>query len=283
MSHALEWDGRGPIQSVDSVRRPDDSEVLVAVGHVLCESASVAKALSAVGIVEQAGSLSGLSVGDPVVCATDQIASHLTLAAQQCLPISGVATSEALLMPPVAGVLKLMENIKADLGWTAIISGDGLIADLTAQVAGVSGARQVLRVHKEEVEAVDSTGNDVEESPDLLASKLAEASGPIVGIDTTAHPTEIQGLLSTLPVRSTCALHGGAGGGVSAINFYLDVHRKNIRILGNSASLTIQHLQRARAFVESGRLQRHDWPATSARANEVPNIPMDSAYTLEWA
>jgi threonine dehydrogenase-like Zn-dependent dehydrogenase len=281
MSGSLTWDGRGVVQETDGSPAPKPGQLLVAVSHCLFEPGNPARCLSALATVLHSGSSDSLPVGSTVCFATHVFANRQVVPQAQCHAISGVPTEQALLVPVIAGILRLMAALETDLGWTAVVNGEDLAARLLRQVAHSAGARQVL-VSTAGKRLAPGSDNGARDTEVPLQQVLSGIGGSVVAIDTTARPSDIQNLMSALPALNTCGLYGYSSGGVAAVNFYLDVHRKNIQIVGSSQNLQAQDLDRAQQFVRCGRVAVADMPRVPARKHDAPTPTAANPQILEW-
>lgn len=203
---------------------------------------------SAVGCVEQVGAkVQGVQVGDRVVWA-GRHAAHAVVSADAVLSVPPeLSDEEAVFFNLAAIAMQGVRKARIELGESVVVIGAGLIGLLAMQLAKLSGAVPVIAVDRDErrLPFAQIVGADVTllATDDLLSriTHHATDSGAHVVIDATGHPDAI---LLAFQMARRCGrviLLGSTRGETKSVNFYRDVHRKGLVIIGAHDSIRPRH------------------------------------------
>ena len=291
MNQVLQWNGSGLLSRVEPPVRPDAGEVLVDATHTLLEL-SPARALASTGTVRECGAGVELQPNARVVVSAPAASSALTVRARSCFVIEGAAeAASAVLIPPLAEVLRALRLGEPDLGSRVIVTGSDLRAELLLHILSWAVARSVVSVRAhdapEPVSRVDHLfrGNPSDYQM-ALALQLQQARGPVLGLDTTSQDSVIQSLLASVPSGSAIVLLEGGGSGSSPINFYRDVHSKNLRIIGcTPRSVAPEDFLKASRLLEKKRIDLDLFHAETVVASESlsPLHERNRWALLQWS
>jgi threonine dehydrogenase-like Zn-dependent dehydrogenase len=282
MLRPLLWSGKAAITHGTEVAAPRAGEVLVAITHTLCASSTPPGALTAMGRVAEVGA-GCMAVDTQVIFRCREMTSALTVPAQDCFPLQN-PRAPMLTVPLVADILRALDQAAPDLGWSGIVLGGDALARLATLVAANAGARQVV-CHSPEAAApppgatatfTDLSGTAVSS----LHHVVHRSRGPMVFFDTTGSATVLQAVLDVIPPHSALILLGNDPGDITSINFYQDVHKKSIRIVGAAGGIAAHCGERAERLVQA-RIPPADTPQFHAAVDTVP-APAAGCFVLAW-
>ena len=140
-------------------------------------------------------------------------------------------------VPPLAAAVGAWQELGLELGETAVVSGEGLLADLFCLAALWSGACPVIRLGSRN-DSIPGTrcwtvpSDDPEPALEQLASQLADAPA-VAAVELTGTAVAADILFETIPVYSRLLL-GGSGGEPLTIDYYNNIHRKGITVLARN-------------------------------------------------
>jgi len=193
---------------------------------------------SAVGVVlEIGGKVQRFKKGDRVVWA-GRHAAHAVVAEEALLPVpSELPDEEAVFARLIAIALQGVRKAQIDLGESVVVLGAGLIGLLALQLAKLSGGFPTIAVDLTEtrLEFARKVGSDFA----LLAGEnlvervgeLTEGGARIV-IEATGNPEAIPLAFKLACRMGRVVLLGSTRGETGSVNFYEDVHRKGLVIVG---------------------------------------------------
>lgn len=291
MSRALYWLGHGSPTWVEAVTSPEVGQVLLHATHTLFELQPTALALTSVARVQESAAGTSLQRQARVVVRGPDPSNVFQVLARRCTPIvESTDAAAAAILPLLAEVLCALRRAAPDLGTSVIVSGSDLRAELLLCILARGGTRSVASLRATDApepvtklgEVLRSTPGDV--SPTLVAH-LEQLRPPILVLDTTSTRSIIQSHLVSLPNRSSLVLLGGSVSGAAAVDFYRDVHRKNLRLFGTSpASVTEADSLRASRLLETKRIAPEDFrfEKVEAAAGRVPPTAGQRWVLLHW-
>jgi hypothetical protein len=287
----LQWNGSTSLAWTAPPASPRQGEVLLHATHTLLELHPEPRALVSIATVAEAGPGVELRPGSPVAVSSPTPGSFLSVDAASCTQIPAPAEPAAASVTPLlAEVLGALRCAKPDLGAEGVVAGSDLRAELLLRVLSLAGFRSVTSLRAadapEPVGAVDKVvrGSAAGEG-ETLGERLKKLQGPVCAFDTTSQGSMIQALMSAAPDRSTIVLLAGHGSGASAVNFYRDVHRKNLRLLGVAAwSASADDLRRATRLLQEKRIELDLFRFGSVQAS--PGVPWQQRHRwvlLRWS
>ena len=213
---------------------------------------------------------------------TSEIASHVVVDSQRLveLPVPVVEPLLGLLLTPVAQILAGFNRLRLDPGWNGVVVGSGFRADLLLLLAHLAGARHLTAVRSGELLGIASHLPSTHLDPVLagwqqtLADHLERRPGSVIAFDTTGTGSMVNSVLATLPERSQMALFGQSRGDEVSVDFYRDVHRKNVTLVGMEAGFPSEMISRAHSMI-SRRLLSHVEP-TVRNFEAVEGLTLDA-------
>lgn len=179
-----------------------------------------------------------LQVGD-VVASVGAHQSHVVLPANQCVKVPAeLADEKAVFFNLITIAMQAVHKLRIELGESALVLGMGPIGLFAAQLARIAGAVPVIAVDQDEsrLSLAESVGIDAAlVSDDELAAKVAElcdADGASVVIEATGSPKAVVPAFQLAATKGRVVLLGSLRGETESVNFYRDVHRKGLTIIG---------------------------------------------------
>ena len=194
---------------------------------------------SFVGEVVACGAeVSTLQVGDRVVCPAPH-ASHALVAASACLPLPDrLSDDSAAFFNLLAIAMQGLRKARIELGESVAVLGAGLIGILAMRLAQLSGGLPVIGIDldAQRLKLAGTIGADaVIVSSDRLADdlrNLLRKEGADVVIEATGAPPLAVSAFQLAAEKGRVVLLGSARGDSERVNFYRDVHRKGLHIIG---------------------------------------------------
>jgi 2-desacetyl-2-hydroxyethyl bacteriochlorophyllide A dehydrogenase len=182
--------------------------------------------------------VTGWQIGDRVASAAPH-ASHVVVEAAKCLPVpSGLADDRASFFNLAAIALQGVRKARIELGEPVAVVGAGLIGLLAAQLARLQGALPAIIADLDPARLVfaQAVGVDANLPVDdrllLELANLCDGDGAAVVIEATGHPEAILTALTMARPFGRVVLLGSTRGETSQVNFYRDVHKKGISLIG---------------------------------------------------
>ncbi len=194
---------------------------------------------SFVGLVEACGvEVSALHVGDRVACPA-QHASHALVDAEVCLPLpADLPADQAAFFNLLAIAMQGLRKARIELGESVAVLGAGLVGILAMRLAQLSGGLPVIGIDLDarRLELARRVGaDDSLIGGDRLAADLREllgSAGAEVVIEATGAPALVMTAFQAAAEKGRVILLGSARGDSERVNFYRDVHRKGLHIIG---------------------------------------------------
>lgn len=192
-----------------------------------------------VGEVAQVGSnVTGWQVGDRVATPTRHAAYVLANAADGVRIPDGLPNERAVFFEMGAIALQGVRKARIELGEPVVVIGAGLIGLLAMQWARLQGAAPVIMVDQDEqrldfaqqagADAVVMADGHLHEEIDHLCG----GQGPAVVIEATGHPAAIPTAFDLAGWCGRVILLGSTRGETEQVNFYRDVHKKGLTVIG---------------------------------------------------
>jgi L-iditol 2-dehydrogenase len=188
-----------------------------------------------------------VAVGDRVVSSGGH-ASHVVARAGRCWRVpDALPDTEAAYFNLGAIALQGVRKARIELGEPVLVVGLGLIGNLALQLARLQGAFPALGLDLDggRREIAATSGADacfdpaVPESADALAA-ATDGRGPAVVIEATGHPDAVNEALARAGHHARVVLLASTRGTTEA-NFYRDVHKKGLTVLGAHANVVPPH------------------------------------------
>ncbi len=194
---------------------------------------------SAVGRVVHVGAkVQGVQVGDRVVWA-GRHAAHAVVSADAVLPVpSELSDEEAAFFNLAAIAMQGVRKARIELGESVVVIGVGLIGLLAMQLAKLNGAIPAIAVDRDgrrlqfaQLVGADATFLSTDDLPSRITHYTTD-SGAHVVIDATGDPEAIPLAFQLARWCGRVVLLASPRGETKSVNFYRDVHRKGLVIIG---------------------------------------------------
>ncbi len=247
---------------------------------------------SFVGEVVQLGDgATNLQLGDRVACRTRH-ASHAIVDAADChkLPAS-LSDERAAFFQLLAIALQGVRKTRLEIGEGCAVLGAGLVGLLALQVARAAGAMPVI--------AIDADASRLARAKDLgadhvflagEAARLLPEAPPVV-IDATGNPAALEAACQLAAFGGRVALLGSSRGASQSFDFYRDVHKRGLTLLGAHISATYRETaapgwwtQRAEQATALKLLEQERVAAEPLVTHRFPFRDVEAAYQLlaDW-
>ena len=196
------------------------------------------------GVVSATGSRSTkVRVGESVVSRKPH-ASHVIADETDIMKIpEGLSFEEASFFALGSISLQAVRKAHIEIGESVVVLGQGLVGNLALQLAGLSGGMPLIAVDMfdNRLKISKSCGADYAFNPkrsDLIdeVMDVTDGKGADVVIEATGNPKAIQTALK-LAGRCGRVILLGSPRGISEVNFYSEVHKKGVTIIGAHESV----------------------------------------------
>ncbi|MEM2926072.1 MAG: zinc-binding alcohol dehydrogenase [Candidatus Bathyarchaeia archaeon] len=201
---------------------------------------------SNIGIVEEVGDgigIEGFKPGD-LVASPSNHASHVYPKAEECFKVpETLSPKEASFFNLGMIALQGVRKSKIELGEPAVVLGLGLIGQMASQLLRLDGALPVIAIDTldNRLMMAKRLGADYILNPSKMdaeeeVKRLTDGKGARVVIDATGYPDAIGLAFKLASMRGRVVLLGSTRG-LSTVNFYRDVHRKGLFVIGAHNSI----------------------------------------------
>jgi L-iditol 2-dehydrogenase len=183
-----------------------------------------------------------LRVGDRVVTGSNH-ASHAVARAERCWVVpDDLPPQEAVFFSLGTIALQGVRKSRVEIGEPVVVLGLGLIGNLALQLSRLQGALPVVGLDPDggRREIAHQCGADASFDPtaDATAEALLAATlgrGPAVVIEATGSPEAVNDAFVLARSHGRVVLLASTRG-VTETNFYRDIHRKGLTVLGAHAN-----------------------------------------------
>jgi L-iditol 2-dehydrogenase len=183
-----------------------------------------------------------LGVGDRVASGTSH-ASHTVARTERCWRVpEGLDPTQAVFFSLGAIALQGVRKARVEMGEAALVLGLGLIGNLALQFARLNGAFPALGLDPDagRREIARTCGADACFDPTAADTEAAlatatEERGPAVVIEATGFPEVVNEAFARAAFHARVVLLASTRG-LTEANFYRDIHKKGLSVLGAHAS-----------------------------------------------
>ncbi|MEX1018139.1 MAG: zinc-binding alcohol dehydrogenase [Litorilinea sp.] len=169
--------------------------------------------------------------------------NHAALVAvdqRNCVPVpAGLSTEDAVFYHLLTIALQGIRRARIEVGEPVAILGAGLIGLLAAQCARVNGAAPVITIEPEAKRHPYARQSGADVTIGTLGVELNQRlteetgpAGPPVVIEATGHPDAVVTAMELVAPGGRVVLLGSTRGETEQVNFYREVHRKGISVIG---------------------------------------------------
>lgn len=189
-------------------------------------------------VVAVGADVRGWQVGQRVASAAHH-ASFATEDATACQPVPDDVSDDAAAFFQLAAIaLQGVRKARIELGEPVAVIGAGLIGLLALQLARLQGGLPAISVDLDarrlafaQKVGADATLAADDNLTDALQT-VCEAAGAPVVIEATGHPEAIPTAFDLAQPGGRVVLLGSTRGETEFVNFYRDVHRKGLMVIG---------------------------------------------------
>ena len=189
-------------------------------------------------IVAVGDGVDGWQVGDRVASRARH-RLYAAVPANMCSPVpDGLTNERAAFFRLTSIAMQAVRKARIELGEPVAVIGCGLIGLLAMQLARLNGGLPVLSIDKDprRLEFARALNVDAALAADesLKSALRAQCGGeePAVVIEATGHPEAIPTAFDLARFGGRVVLLGSTRGETEAVNFYRDVHKKGLTVLG---------------------------------------------------
>jgi len=247
-----------------SVRRPETNEVLIRTLKTLISPGTERAFLKAlpntprvfpqypgysnIGVILEVGaSVKSVKCGDRVASRGGH-SSHILMSERKVLKVpSRLDTETALFFSLGSIALQGVRKASLEVGDSVLVIGQGIVGLLAMQLASLSGGMPIitLDLFEERLDLSLRLGADYAFNPrkvDVISEVSKITGGRMVNvvIEASGNPDAVP-LALKLAGRFGRVVLLGSPRGESTVNFYRDVHRKGVHLIGAHASLRPVH------------------------------------------
>ncbi len=191
--------------------------------------------------------VNGWQVGDRVANQGNHAAYIAINAAKAHHIPAGLSDEEAPFFNLASIAMQGVRKARIELGEPVAVVGAGLIGLMALQLARLQGALPAISIDQDEgrLDFASQSGADVlivgNEGAAQEVAKQSGGEGAAVVIEATGHPAAILSALNYVRPFGRVVLLGSTRGETDHVNFYRDVHRKGLTLLGAHNSARPQH------------------------------------------
>lgn len=250
------WPQKGKVVIQDfEIRQPEDNEVLIRSESTLISSGTETAWLMALpntpsifpqypgysnaGVVISVGKeVSKFKVGDRVASRMNH-ASHVIASERDVRKIpEGLSFDEATFFVLGSTALQGIRKATIELGESVVVLGQGIVGQMALQLAKLSGGMPTIGVdlYDYRLELSMKNGADYVFNPSKVdlekeVSKVTNGKGAEVVIEATGNPNVIPTAFK-LAGKYGRVIILGSPRGMTEVNFYSEIHRRGIYIIG---------------------------------------------------
>ncbi len=194
-------------------------------------------------VIAVGGDVESLTVGDRVVCRAAH-ASHALVPAETCLKApAGLADEEAAFFALLSIAMQGVRKARIELGESVAVLGAGLVGILAMRLARLSGGLPVVGIDLDERRlalakqvAADAVLLGDDSLRDNLRALLGQEGADVI-IELTGAPAAVTTAFQLAAVRGRVTLVGSTRGEADGVNFYRDLHKKGLTVIGGHESI----------------------------------------------
>ena len=189
-------------------------------------------------VIECGDEVAGLQIGDRMVCPARHM-SHATVEADICLKApENLSIEEAAFFNLLAIAMQGVRKARIELGESVAVLGAGIVGILAMRLAQLSGGLPVIGIDLDEkrLDLARQIGADAVIASDArLMNRMREqlsSDGADVVIEATGVPALVVSAFQLAVEKGRVILLGSTRGDTENVNFYRDVHRKGLTVIG---------------------------------------------------
>ena len=195
-------------------------------------------------VIEVGGAVDGLTVGDRVA-SRSRHASHVIAKAENCHKLDAdFDDEEATFFQLLAISLQAVRKTRLEVGEAAAVIGAGLVGLLALQICRAAGALPVIAVDSDRgrLKRAERLGADAsvhaQQTAEFLQASNALTKGVPVVIEATGNPAALETACQIAAFGGRLALLGSSRGATESFDFYRQVHKRGLTLIGAHISTT---------------------------------------------
>ncbi len=259
-------------------------------------------------VIATGADAAGLKLGDRVVCRAAHQSQALVDAGDCLKAPAQLADEEAAFFALLAIAMQAVRKARIELGESVAVLGAGVVGILAMRLAQLSGGLPVLGIDLDQgrLDLARQVGSDetlISDAnlPDKLSALLGAAGADIV-IELTGAPSAVLTAFELARERGRVVLAGSTRGLTSQVNFYRDLHRKGLLVIGAHEStrplqenrpgywtarreyaVCLDLLARGRVQIAPLITHRYNWREFPAAYAQLANWDKDAlGMIVEW-
>jgi len=189
-------------------------------------------------VVAVGDGVEGFEVGDRVASRSNHM-MYAAVPASDCHHVPDGLTSERAVFFRLTSIaMQGVRKARIELGEPVAVIGCGPVGLIVMQLARLNGGLPVVSIDKDARRLDFAAALNVDAAlgaDEGLGAALREVSGgkdPAVVIEATGHPEAIPAAFDLARFGGRVVLLGSTRGDTEAVNFYRDVHKKGLTVLG---------------------------------------------------
>ena len=190
-------------------------------------------------VVDRGAEVTDLQMGDRVVCPAPHM-SHAVVDAGVCLKVpESLSDEDAAFFNLLAIAMQGVRKARIELGESVAVLGAGIIGILAMRLAQLSGGLPVIGIDLDmrRLDLAQRIGADeIVVNDDVLQDSLRRRvgqDGADVVIEATGAPRLVVTAFQLAATKGRVILLGSTRGDTEQVNFYRDVHRKGLIVIGS--------------------------------------------------
>ncbi len=199
-------------------------------------------------VIDVGAGITDIAVGDKVASAAGHT-SHVLLSSDNVFKVpEGLVSERAVFFNLCAISLQGVRKARIELGEPVLVMGQGLIGQLALQLAKLSGAFPSIAVDIAEnrLQLALECGADYALNPknadfEKQLAEITNGKGPAVVIESTGAAEPINTAFKLAGWCGRVILLASTRGETEKVNFYRDVHKKGLSIIGAHNSIRPRH------------------------------------------
>lgn len=199
-------------------------------------------------VIDVGAGITDIAVGDKVASAAGHT-SHVLLSSSNVFKVpEGLVSEHAVFFNLCAISLQGVRKARIELGEPVLVMGQGLIGQLALQLAKLSGAFPAIGVDIAEnrLQLALECGADYALNPknadfEKQFAEITNGKGPAVVIESTGAAEPVNTAFKLAGWHGRVILLASTRGETEKVNFYRDVHKKGLSIIGAHNSIRPRH------------------------------------------
>jgi L-iditol 2-dehydrogenase len=180
----------------------------------------------------------GWQIGERVASPTHH-AAYIAADAAHCVPVPKELPDESAAFFNLGSIaLQAIRKARIELGESVAVIGAGLVGLLAAQLARLTGALPAVSIDQEpsrllfaQQVGIDATLPAGDSTLAMLSALTGQAGADVV-IEATGHPQAILSAFALARPHGRVVLLGSTRGETENVNFYSDIHKKGLTVIG---------------------------------------------------